>query len=73
MADVQTTPYITRDGDRWDLIADKAYGDITKQKDIIELNPDIALVARFPDGVTVLLPIIPEADTQTSNLPPWKR
>jgi phage tail protein X len=73
MADVQTTPYITRDGDRWDLIADKAYGDITKQKDIIELNPYIALVARFPDGVTVLLPIIPEADTQTSNLPPWKR
>ncbi len=69
----ETTPYITREGDRWDLIAYRAYGDITKQKDIIELNPDIALVSRFPDGVTIILPIIPEADTQTSNLPPWKR
>lgn len=71
MAD--TTTYITSEGDRWDSIADKAYGDVTKMDKIIDANPDLALVAEFRDGVTITLPIIPESETQTSNLPPWKR
>lgn len=70
---METTPYITREGDRWDLIADRAYGDITKQEDIIAANPEISCVVQFQEGVTILLPIIPEAETQTSLLPPWKR
>jgi phage tail protein X len=70
---METTPYITREGDRWDLIADRAYGDVTKMKDIIEANPELSLVTIFSEGVTILLPIIPQADTQTSTLPPWKR
>lgn len=68
-----TTPYITREGDRWDLIADRAYGDVTRQKEIMEANPDIALFTVFREGITIQLPIIPESETQTSNLPPWKR
>lgn len=70
---METTPYITNEGDRWDLIADKAYGDVTKMKDILEANPNLAMVTVFTEGITVLLPIIPETETQTSNLPPWKR
>jgi phage tail protein X len=70
---METTPYITQQGDRWELIAYKAYGDVTKQKEIIEANPDLALVVAFDEGVTIELPIIPETNTQTSNLPPWKR
>jgi phage tail protein X len=70
---METTNYITKQGDRWDLIAWKAYGDITKQKEIIEQNPDIALTVEFDEGITLKLPIIPEINTQESLLPPWKR
>lgn len=69
----ETTTYITSHGDRWDLIADRAYGDVTKMDKIIDANPDLALVVQFQEGVTLNLPIIPETNTQTSNLPPWKR
>jgi phage tail protein X len=69
----ETTPYITKEGDRWDTIADKAYGDVTKMDKIVDANPDLALVASFREGITLLLPIIPDTETQTSNLPPWKR
>jgi phage tail protein X len=68
-----TTPYITNSGDRWDTIANKAYGDVTKMKEIIEANPDLALVTEFDEGITILLPIIAETETQAENLPPWKR
>lgn len=70
---METTNYITKNGDRWDLIAWRAYGDITKQKEIIEANTDIALVVEFEEGITLKLPIIPEVNTQTSLLPPWKQ
>lgn len=73
MAEVTIVPYITNEGDRWDLIADKAYGDVTKMDKIIEANPDLALVTNFREGVTIMLPIISETETQTSTLPPWKR
>lgn len=67
------TRYPTKQGDRWDLIAWKAYGDVTKMREVIEANPDIALVAVFDEGYSLILPIIPEVSTQNSQLPPWKR
>jgi phage tail protein X len=69
----ETTIYITKEGDRWDTIADKAYGDVSKMDKIIDANPELALVDVFREGITLTLPIIPETETQTSNLPPWKR
>lgn len=71
MADFQR--YNTTQGDRWDLIATRAYGDVSKQKELIEANPDIPIVASFQDAVTIILPIIPETSTQNSLLPPWLR
>lgn len=67
------TRYITKQGDRWDLIAWRAYGDITKQKEVMEANRDIMLVNSFDEGYTLILPIIPEVSTQDAQLPPWKR
>jgi phage tail protein X len=71
MADFQR--YNTTQGDRWDLIAWRAYGDYTKQKELIEANPGIPIVASFGDAIPLILPIIPEADTQSALLPPWFR
>ena len=33
-------PYLTREGDRWDLIAYRVYGDVAKQDLIIAANPE---------------------------------
>jgi len=67
------TRYITKNGDRWDSIAWNAYGDVAKQKDIMDANPDVALLTAFGDGITLILPIIPEVNTQASLLPLWKQ
>lgn len=67
------TAYITKNGDRWDSIAWAAYGDITKQKDIMDANPDIALLPSFGDGITLFLPIIPEVKINSGDLPLWKQ
>lgn len=68
-----TRNYITKQGDRWDSIADSAYGDVTKMNDVIEANPDIAMVAAFDEGITLKLPIIEDVNTQNELLPPWKQ
>ena len=70
-----TTEYITKPGDRWDLISFKAYGDIEKMGDIIRANPDISRTDVLPEGLVLQIPIIPVAtvDTDLSLLPPWKQ
>ena len=40
-----STEYIASDGERWDTIAYKAYGDVNKVNDLIEANPTIPITA----------------------------
>ena len=35
--------YITKDGDRWDLIANKFYKNPSKYEPIIKANPDVPI------------------------------
>jgi phage tail protein X len=65
-----TDTYSTVQGDTWDLIAWKIYGDESLMSLLLEANPSHAETAIFPAGVALLLPDVPE---DTSNLPPWKR
>lgn len=67
------TKYTTLQGDRWDTIAYKAYGDATKYSAIIEANPFIPKSGVLPSGVTVFIPVQDRPAVNTSNLPPWKR
>lgn len=68
------TQYTTIEGDRWDTVARKAYGDETAFKKIKEANPFIPSTVVFEGGVQLLVPII-ENNTITKQefLPPWKR
>ena len=67
------TPYTTKQGDRWDLIAWKAYGDTSRLKDIIAANPTVPIWAVLPAGLQMQIPVISQAELDTTNLPPWKR
>lgn len=66
--------YTAIEGDRWDLLAWKAYADPLAYQTIIDANPDLAIYETLPAGVSVNIPIIAEAQViNEENLPPWKR
>jgi len=78
--------YITKPGDRWDLIAYRAYGTVDKIglpdgtevnaiSYIIENNPGLTLDSVLQEGLLLEIPIIPNAAVKTASelLPPWKR
>jgi len=66
------TEYITTGGERWDTIANAAYGDPMATARIIQANPHLPMYDVFPDGVRLNIPII-EPATAVTDLPPWKR
>jgi phage tail protein X len=79
------TEYITKPGDRWDLIAYKAYGTmgfitledgekVNAISHIIGANPDIEQGDQLAEGLLLNVPIIPDnsVKTNTEDLPPWK-
>lgn len=67
------TEYTTVEGDRWDLIAYRAYGDPGRVDGIIRSNPGLAVNGLLPAGITLQIPVIPEETANETILPPWKR
>ncbi|TCP09235.1 phage tail protein X [Crenobacter luteus] len=66
--------HITSDGERWDQIAYRYYGDPYAYIRIIEANPGVPITPRLPGGLQLSIPLIEELDTaDTEELPPWKR
>ncbi len=65
----------TQGGERWDNIANTAYGDPGKMGDLIAANPSIPFYDILPAGLVIDIPIIAKAEVQTDieKLPPWKR
>jgi len=76
--------YITKSGDRWDIIATKAYGDplgydTDNQESyidkIIAANPATIISPILEPGTRILIPILDSAEIEIDSelLPPWKR
>lgn len=71
--------HVTREGDRWDMLAWRYYGDQHLQTVILEANRGLyvdGLVtppAILPHGVTLRIPVIEAQATNEASLPPWKR
>ena len=65
--------YTALDGERWDTIAYKAYGNPAMVKPIIEANPNVKIEERIPVGTVLQIPIISEDSSTlaTQKLPPW--
>lgn len=84
MADKNVLQTTTREGQRWDQIAQEYYGAQTVEIDgvqrsamgiLIEANPGIPIYDTFPDGVVLDIPILDKSEvvTDKEKLPPWKR
>lgn len=70
----ETTQYIVQEGERWDGIAQKAYGRAAQFKEIIEANPLVSITTRLPAGTVLNIPLLDTTPkTDLESLPPWKR
>lgn len=67
--------YIVKQGDRWDTISFKAYGDPTLFNGIIEANTATIISPILETGARLIIPILDVAEIQIDSelLPPWKR
>ena len=65
--------YVTKDNDRWDLIAYKFYNDSTKYEIIIKSNPDIPITPVLESGIKLKIPVLEEKETISFITPPWKK
>ena len=63
--------YTTIQGDMWDGIAVKVYGDESYMKELLKANPEYGEYYVFPANIRLVLPDIETAVTKI--LPPWKR
>jgi len=63
---------LTREGDTWDAIAWRYYGNAYRYPPIIAANPQVPMTPVLPAGIVLTIPVLPrEPDTQ--SLPPWMR
>ena len=66
------TSYTTIQGDMWDLIAYKVYGNERYINLLLEANQKHRNTPTFFAGVVLTCPDVP-ADSLTEFLPPWRR
>lgn len=63
--------YTTTQGDMWDLIAKRLYGDEASLNVLLEANQRYANIVVFPAGIVLEVPKY--TAPVTSMLPPWRR
>ena len=64
--------HVTTEGERWDQLAWRYYGDAHRYLPIVQANPHVPITAIFPPGLTLAIPIL-EPVTSAQDLPPWMR
>lgn len=65
--------HLSSDGDRWDLLAWKYYGDPMLLGVIVMANPGLPIEPVLPAGWTVMIPLLQQTATVAADLPPWTR
>lgn len=64
--------YSTIQGDAWDLISRKVYGDEYLVNLLLDANPQYKTVIVFSGGIKLVVPDAPERALVSNNLPPWR-
>ena len=67
--------HVTTEGERWDQLAWRYYGDPYRYEPLIAGNPDVLIVPVLPGGLTLRVPFLGEEieELAAESLPPWKR
>ena len=71
--------HVTIEGERWDLLAYRFYGDAHKQTIIVAANRALFLddlsvpPLILPRGLRLKIPVITQKASNADLLPPWKR
>lgn len=65
--------YTTLEGDRWDLIAFRMYGDAYAYEPIVAANPHVPVRPSIAAGVKLLIPVRAQSVVADASVPPWKR
>jgi phage tail protein X len=64
--------HTTTEGERWDQLAWRYYGDARRYLPIVQANPHVPISATLPAGLTLAIPVLQPLPT-TEDLPPWMR
>ena len=64
--------YTTKQGDMWDSIGHKQYGNARAMTELINANQQYADIYIFPAGVVLEIPDL-EQHADNTQVPPWKR
>lgn len=64
--------HITTEGERWDQLSQRYYGNPHAYEMIIAMNPHVPLTPTLSGGLILSVPVI-EASDLTEDLPPWLR
>lgn len=66
--------HVTSEGERWDQIADRYYGDPYLMEPIIAANPYVAITPLLPAGLQLAIPLLEDTElVAPEDMPPWKR
>lgn len=67
--------HITSDGERWDTLAWRYYGDAGRMGPIIAANPQLRILPVLVAGLKIRIPILQDGEPALAaeELPPWKR
>lgn len=63
--------YTTRDGDQWDIIAKRVYGNELHADWLMENNGRYIGIYEFDAGTVLSVPPLPES--KAAELPPWRK
>lgn len=61
----------TVEGERWDQLALRYYGDATAYEGIIAENPHVPISPALAGGLRLRIPVRAQAVVAESKLPPW--
>lgn len=64
--------HLTIDGERWDQLAKKYYGDPYAYPALVEANSRLAHLDILMSGLMIKIPLL-DRPTVPKNLPPWRR
>lgn len=73
MNNAKSITHISSNGDRWDLLAWRYYGDPTKFAPIVMANPGIPIDPVLLGGLAIIIPVLQTTSAIATDLPPWKR